>query len=139
MNAGIATAAFWLFLAVVVGSMIWRKTLQRREALITLRVAIEKGLALDDERLMTLLAAATGERRRRGVSPEIFLVLGALFAAGAACLGVLSAVAAFSPRGSGEFVPLLVFAIFSGIVAGTFLLLWRLMPREAPQDSRSRR
>ena len=56
MGLELAAAAFWLFLAVVVASLIWRKALQRREVLITLRTAIDKGLPLDDKRLQALLA-----------------------------------------------------------------------------------
>lgn len=48
-GAGIASAGFWLFLAVVIASLLWRKVVQRREVLKTVRLAIEKGLPLDDQ------------------------------------------------------------------------------------------
>jgi hypothetical protein len=137
MSFDVATAAFWLFLAVVVGSLIWRKALQRREAMITLRAAIEKGLALDDERLAMLLAAASGERQRKVLSPEFFLVFGAFFAAAALFLCVLAVLIAFS-SGPGNPAPVAVFALLAGIVAGTFFVLWRLLRRQADRDARPR-
>lgn len=133
MTFDLATAAFWFFLAVVVGSLIWRKALQRREAMITLRAAIEKGLALDDERLAALLAAASGERQRKVLSPEFFLVFGMLFTVGALCLAVLAIVAAL--RGMpGDGTAVTVFALFAAIGAGAFFILWRLLRRQADRD-----
>jgi len=76
-------AAAWLFLAVVVASLIWRKALQRREVLITVRTAIDKGLSLDDKRLQALLAISSRPQR---VSHDFFLVFGVITAAGAVCM-----------------------------------------------------
>ena len=117
---GIATAAFWLFLAVVIGALIWRKGLHRRELLITLRAAIEKGIPLDDERLRSLLGAQT----RRGVGPDILLVLGGIVAAGGLCAFVL---ALFAP----EAAPLLAMGVCAEIVGGALILLWYVFTRRA--------
>lgn len=125
-DMALAYLGFWLFLAVVVGSLIWRKTLQRREALITLRTAIERGLSLDDERLQVLLRAAGGSRR--AVTHDLFLVLGALLGAGAVCAFLL---ALFAPaRG-----PLAVIGLLIAVFAATSMLLWAVFGRRAKRDA----
>ena len=123
MGAGIATAAFWLFLAVIIVALIWRKGMHRRELLITLRAAIDKGIPLDDERLRGLLAAQT----RPGVGPDLLLFLGGLVAAGGLCLFVL---AMFAPQA----VPLLAIGICTEIMAGALLLLWYVFSRRARRN-----
>jgi hypothetical protein len=129
MDMDLATAGFWVFLAVVVGSLIWRKTLQRREALITLRAAIEKGLSLDDARLQSLLRVAGGSPRR--VSHDFFLVFGAILAAGAACLWLLALFGA-------EPAPLVFFGSCAAIMAATCVVLWRIFSRRAKNDGPER-
>jgi hypothetical protein len=124
MGLDLAAAAFWLFLAVVVASLIWRKGLQRREILITLRAAIDKGLSLDDKRLQALLAMSS---RPRGVSHDFFLVLGVIVGAGAVCVFVLAALGA---RGG-----LIVFVgICAAIMSAASILLWRLFARRSKRD-----
>jgi hypothetical protein len=124
MDPQLATAAFWLFLTVVVGSLIWRKALQRREVLITLRTAIEKGVPLDDERLRSLLVA---DRRRSALSHDVLLVLGGIVAAGGLCLFVL---ALFAP----EAVPLLAIGLCAEIMAAALIVLWYVFARRAKRD-----
>lgn len=125
MDMALAYLGFWLFLAVVVGSLIWRKTLQRREALITLRAAIEQGLSLDDDRLQVLLRAADGSPRR--VSHDFFLVFGAILGAGAVCVFLL---ALFAP----ERAPLVFIGSSTAVFAATFVLLWVLFRRRAKRN-----
>jgi hypothetical protein len=124
MGLDLAAAAFWIFLAVVVGSLIWRKALYRRELLITLRVAIEKDLPLDDPRLRSLLASGS---RPRGVSRDFFLVLGVIVAAGGLCLLGLAVFAS-------ERAPLVSIGLGVEVMAAALLLLWRLFERRAKRD-----
>jgi uncharacterized membrane protein YczE len=117
----LASAAFWLFLSIVIGSLIWRKTLLQRERLATLRVAMEKDLKLDDALVQALLdASAPGRSRRTLVSRDFFLVVGVLLVATGLSLGVL---ALFAP----EPRPLAALAITTEIVAGSLLVLWRIL------------
>jgi hypothetical protein len=136
MGLSLATAAFWLFLAVVVGSLIWRKGLHRREVLITLRAAIEKGVPLDDERLQALLDAAGGKRAnsRASVSHDLFLVLGALTGGVGLCFAIL----AFLAPGP-DPLPIVFLAICAGVMAATLLVLWRIFARRAKHDGAERR
>ena len=130
-DMALAYLGFWLFLAVVVGSLIWRKTLQRREALITLRAAIERGLSLDDERLQVLLRAAGGSRR--AVTHDFLLVLGALLGAGAVCAFLL---ALFAPNPAPRVVtPLVVIGLVIAVFAATSILLWAVFARRAKRDA----
>jgi hypothetical protein len=123
MGLELATAAFWLFLAVVVASLIWRKALQRREVLLTLRTAIEKGVSLDDQRLQALLAMSSRPRR---VSHDFFLVFGVIVAAGAVCTFVFASMVRH---------PLIVFVgICAAIMAAAMIFLWRLFARRAKRD-----
>jgi nitrate/nitrite transporter NarK len=124
MYMGLATAAFWLFLAVVVGSLIWRKGLHRREMLITLRAAIEKGIPLDDERLRSLLAAHT---RPSVLNHDFLLVLGGVVAAGGLCLFVLALFGA-------EAAPFLAVGVCTEIMAAALVLLWRVFARREQRD-----
>lgn len=117
---------------MVVASLIWRKALQRREAMLTLRAAIEKGVPLDDTQLAALLAAASGERPRKLLSPEFFFVFGALFAAASLCLAVLAVLGIMR---SGDPTPVVVFALFAAIGAGTFFFIWRVLRRQADRNS----
>jgi hypothetical protein len=111
-------------LAVVVGSLIWRKGLHRREMLITLRAAIEKGMPLDDERLRSLFVAET----RPGIlGPDLLLVLGAIVAAGGLCSFALTLFGA-------EAAPLLAAGVCAEIMAGTLILLWRVFARRARRN-----
>jgi hypothetical protein len=125
MGLDLATAAFWLFLAVVVGSLIWRKGLQRRETLITLRVAIEKGLPLDDPHLRALLAATP---QPRGVAHDFLLVLGGIVAAGGLCLFVL-------PLFGAEAAPLLAVGVCAEIMAAALIVLWWIFTRRAQRPA----
>jgi len=119
----LATAAFWLFLSVVVGSLVWRKTILQRETLATLRVAMEKNLPIDDSLVQALLDSGSGGRRPRApFSGDFFLVFGTLVAATGLCLGVL-AVFVPEPR------PFIVVAICVETVAGSLFLLWRIFSR----------
>jgi hypothetical protein len=120
---GIATAAFWLFLAVVIVALIWRKAVHRREVLITLRSAIEKGIPLDDERLRALLGAQT----RSAVGPDILLVLGGIVGAGGLCLFVLAMFGA-------EAAPMLGLGLCAEIFAGALILLWYVFTRRAQRN-----
>ncbi len=43
----LAPAMFWMFIALIVVAGIWRKTTLQREAMATMRVAIEKGQPYD--------------------------------------------------------------------------------------------
>jgi membrane protein implicated in regulation of membrane protease activity len=123
MGLDLAAAAFWLFLAVVVASLIWRKALQKREVLITLRAAIDKGLSLDDKRLQVLLEMSSRPKR---VSHDFFLVLGVIVGAGAVCVFVLALDA---PE------PLIVFVgTCAAILSAALLLLWYLFSRRAKRD-----
>jgi hypothetical protein len=127
----LATAAFWLFLSVVVGSLIWRKTIVRRETFATLRVAMERGLPLDDSLVQSLLDAASDRRRARTrISSDFFLVIGVLLAATGLCLGVL---ALFVP----EPQPFIVLALSGEILAGGAFILWRMLSRHAPASGDS--
>jgi hypothetical protein len=124
MQLDLAAAAFWIFLAAVVTSLIWRKGVQRREALITLRAAIDKGLPLDDERLQALLTLCSRPQR---VSHDFFLVFGVIVAAGALCVLALAVFA--------NDVGLLLFiGICAAIFAAASILLWRLFARQAKRD-----
>jgi len=123
----IGTAAFWIFLAVIIGSLIWRKTLMQREKLATLRTAIDNGLPLDNALVQALLDASSGRRSRTIVSKDFFLVVGALGIAGALCLAFL---AIFVPDG----IAFIVVAVITLIVAATFIVLWRIFVRRASQD-----
>ena len=123
MGLSLATAAFWLFLAVVVGMLIWRKGMHRREVLITLRAAIEKGVPLDDERLRSLLAPT----RPSVLGHDFLLVLGCIVAAGGLCL---FALALFAP----EAAPLIAIGVCTEIMAAALLLLWRVFARRAKRD-----
>lgn len=127
----IGTAAFWLFLAVVIGSLIWRKTLMQREKLVTLRTAIDRGLPLDNSLVQALLDASS-ERRSRSivVSKDFFLVVGAIGVAGALCLAFLSI---FVPGG----IAFAVVAVCTLVVASTFIVLWRIFVRRASQGDAS--
>lgn len=51
----LGAAAFWMFVAVVIAAAIWRKTTLQREALATVRLAIEKGVPFDPAVLDTVL------------------------------------------------------------------------------------
>lgn len=115
--------SFWLFLAVVIGSLIWRKTLLQRETLATLRAAIERDLPLEDKRMRALFDAA-GMRVRQPVSPDFFLVLGTLSGAAGMCL---FALALFVPKPE-AFV---VLGISAGVLSGSLLLLWRFFSQRA--------
>lgn len=126
----IGTAAFWIFLAVIIGSLIWRKTLMQREKLATLRTAIDNGLPLDNALVQALLDASSGRRSRTIVSKDFFLVVGALGIAGALCLAFL---AIFVPDG----IAFIVVAVITLIVAATFIVLWRIFVRRASQDDAS--
>jgi hypothetical protein len=128
MDVSLATAAFWLFLAVVIGSLIWRKTLQRREVLITLRTALDRGLALDDPRLRALLAAAgSPDRARRRLSHDFFLVFGIILAAGGLCLFVLALFGA-------EPAPLVALGLCAEVMGGALVILWRIFARRAERN-----
>ena len=124
MQLDLAAAAFWLFLAAVVTSLIWRKALQRREVLLTLRAAIDKGLPLDDKRLQVLLEM--GSRPQR-VSHDFFLVFGVILAAAATCLLVLALFA-------GDRALLLFLGLCGAIMAAAMILLWRLFARRPKRD-----
>jgi hypothetical protein len=124
MQLDLAAAAFWLFLAAVVTSLIWRKALQRREVLITLRAAIDKGLPLDDKRLQLLVELSSRPQR---VSRDFFLVFGVILGAAALCMLILAWFA--QDRG------LLLFLGLSGaIMAGALVFLWRLFAWLARRD-----
>lgn len=124
MGLELAAAAFWLFLAVVVASLIWRRALQRREVLITLRAAIDKGLPLDDRRLQVLLEMSSRPRR---VSHDFFLVFGVILAAAAVCMLMLAMF--------GQELGLLPFLSLCGaIMAGALIFLWRLFARRAKRN-----
>jgi hypothetical protein len=123
MQLDLAAAAFWLFLAAVVTSLIWRKGLQRREVLMTLRTAIDKGVALDDKRLQALLAMSSRPR----VSHDFFLVLGVIVAAGGLCVLVLALFA--NDLGLLGFI-----GLCAAIFAAALILLWRLFARRAKRD-----
>jgi uncharacterized membrane protein YbhN (UPF0104 family) len=129
MDMGLATAGFWLFLTVVVGSLIWRKTLQRREAMITLRAAIEKGLSLDDDRLNSLLRAASGSPTR--VSRDFFLVFGAILAAGAVCLFILWLF-------TNEHPLFTLLGLCTAVSAAACIILWVVFTRRAKHDGSGR-
>jgi hypothetical protein len=122
-GAGIATAAFWLFLAVIIVALIWRKGLYKRELLITLRAAIEKGIPLDDERLRALL----GTQARPGFGADVLLVLGGLVAAGGLCSFALTLFGA-------EAAPMLGIGVCAEIVAGALILLWYVFSQRARRN-----
>jgi hypothetical protein len=124
MQLDLAAAAFWLFLAAVVTSLIWRKALQRREFLLTLRAAIDKGLPLDDKRLQVLLQMGSHPQR---VSHDFFLVFGVILGAAATCLLVLALFA--EDRGL-----LLFLGLCGAIMAAAMILLWRLFARRPKRD-----
>jgi membrane protein implicated in regulation of membrane protease activity len=124
MGLELATAAFWLFLTVVVASLIWRKALQRREVLITLRAAIDKGLPLDDQRLQALLAMNT---RPQSVSHDFFLVFGVILAAGGVCVLVLALFAE-------DRAPLVFVGLCAAIMAVALIFLWRLFAQRSKRD-----
>jgi hypothetical protein len=127
MGLDLAAAAFWLFLAVVVASLIWRKAFQRREVLLTLRTAIDKGLPLDDKRLQALLAMSSRPWR---VGHDFFLVFGVIVGAGAVCMFVL---ALFVRHPVHVFI-----GICAAILSAALLLLWRLFSRRAKRDGTER-
>lgn len=124
MQLQLATAAFWLFLAAVVTSLIWRKALHRREILRTLRAAIDKGLPLDDARLEALLALSSRPQR---VSRDFFLVFGVILAAGGICTFVLALFAQ-------ERAALVFIGLCAAIMAGALIFLWRLFDWRAKRD-----
>jgi hypothetical protein len=122
-GVGLASLAFWLFLAVVIGALIWRKGVHKREMLITLRAAIEKGIPLDDARLRALLGAET----RRNLGPDVLLVLGAIVAAGGLCSFALVLFGA-------EAAPMLSIGVCAEIMAGALILLWYFFTRRAQRN-----
>jgi hypothetical protein len=124
MQFELAAAAFWLFLAAVVTSLIWRKALQRREILLTLRAAIDKGLPLDDPRLEALLALSS---RPPQFTRDFFLVFGVILAAGGVCMLVLALL--------GKELGLLLFiGLCAAIMAGALIFLWLLFGWRAKRD-----
>jgi hypothetical protein len=92
--------------------------MHRREMLITLRAAIEKGVPLDDERLRALL----GTQTRPGVGADTLLVLGGIVAAGGLCTLALALFGA-------EAAPMLSIGVCAEIVAGTLIQLWYVFTR----------
>jgi len=78
MLPGLASLGFWLFLAVVFVAQVWRKVTMRREALATIRLAIEKGHPLD-QALIDRLLQSGGENLARPAA--MFLALGLGFPA----------------------------------------------------------
>jgi hypothetical protein len=66
---------FWLFVAAVVVAVIWRKTSLQREALATVRHAIDKGQTLDPAVLDKILRAEP--RQEGGMLPGALAVMGA--------------------------------------------------------------
>jgi len=73
IGTGLASLGFWLFLAVVVVAQVWRKVTMRREALATIRLAIEKGHPLDQALIDRLLQTGTDSLSRPAA---VFLALG---------------------------------------------------------------
>jgi hypothetical protein len=51
----LAPAMFWMFVAAIIVAAIWRKTTLQREALATIRAAIEKGQPYDSALVEKLL------------------------------------------------------------------------------------
>jgi hypothetical protein len=56
-------AAFWLFLAVVVGSGIWAESRNKREKQRTIRELMSRGDHLDDETVGRLVSMIEGDGR----------------------------------------------------------------------------
>jgi len=57
---GIIGAAFWIFLACVVVAGIWYAYARKRETQRTIRMAIEKGIQLDDALVDKLVVGESG-------------------------------------------------------------------------------
>lgn len=110
MNA-IAGAAFWGFIAVVIVANVWREVAMRREAEMTIRMAIEKGQQLDPATVDRLL------RSHKGGGPDSLMVAGALTLATGVGLPVMGY---FLPH---AFQPLLGVGIFVSLIGLTLLVV----------------
>jgi hypothetical protein len=79
----VAPIAMWAGIAVIVLAGVWREIVFRREAEATIRLAIEKGQALDSALIEKLFAG------KRSTGPEGFLVAGVLTLAAGIGLPIL--------------------------------------------------
>jgi hypothetical protein len=79
----VAPIAMWAGIAVIVLAGVWREIVFRREAEATIRLAIEKGQALDPALIEKLFAG------RRNKGPEGFLVAGVLTLAAGMALPIV--------------------------------------------------
>jgi hypothetical protein len=66
--------AFWVFVGAVVVAGIWRQVAYRREAQMTIRLAIEKGQPLDPAVIEKLLHADKGGDHDMGPLPGVVLL-----------------------------------------------------------------
>jgi hypothetical protein len=121
--------AFWAFVAVAVVAPIWREVAVRRETEVTVRLAIEKGQALDPALLDRLF-------RPRKSGPERLLVAGGVTLAAGVGLPILG----YFLRLSGEaeaaaaFYPLIGVGILI-LLIGIALLIVSWLIRARPQTS----
>lgn len=133
-GAGIASAGFWLFLAVVIASLLWRKVVQRREVLKTVRLAIEKGLPLDDQLTRSLLDARPGKSRSSERAPgDAFLIAGGLLVPVGLGLAFFAYIMAPLPavEGSAGTRIFVTGAVSVELLAIACLVLWRILARRS--------
>ena len=116
MDGGIASAAFWGFVAVVVVAGIWREVATRRETEMTIRLAIEKGQQLDPLLIEKML------RPRKKTGSEGLLIAGGVILAAGIGLPILGYFVSLSGEHS-AFYPLVGVGILTGLVGIAFLIL----------------
>jgi hypothetical protein len=125
--AGIAAFAFWGFVAVVAVANVWREVVTRRDAELTIRMAIEKGQQLDPATVEKLLK--TGKKE---TSEGLMVGGGVMLATG---LG-LPIMGYFIGRGGHEdaFYPLLGVGALVFLIGVAFLVLSGILRRRRTQD-----
>ena len=117
----LAPFAFWGFIAVVTIANVWREVAMRREAEITIRMAIEKGQQLDPATVEKLL----GSQRKRGRADSLIVAGGVMLATGVG----LPIMGYFIARGGEDdaFYPLVGVGCLVFLIGVAFLVLSSIM------------
>jgi hypothetical protein len=125
----VAPIAMWAGIAVIVLAGVWREIVFRREAEATIRLAIEKGQALDPALIEKLFAG------RRNKGPEGFLVAGVLTLAAGIGLPVLGYFMSLSGNAKSLY-PLMGIGVLVSLVGIAQITLSALLrPRRAEPAS----
>jgi len=118
--SGISGAAFWIFLAIVVVAGIWYAYARNKETQKTIRLAIEKGMQLDEAIIGKLDIRESG-------SPEGYYIGGIICLACALGLPILGFfVGKIAPE---AFFPILGAAILVGLIGIGLILCGLLISR----------